>query len=45
VSPSMVSDARSLWARKALRHSARLSRMANMAQEKSSPVGLNMVPA
>src|SRR5437868_383904 len=35
VSPSTVSEARSLWARRALRHSAKLSRMANMAQQTS----------
>src|ERR1700747_1231252 len=35
VSPSTVSEARSLWARRALRHSAKLSRMANMALQTS----------
>src|ERR1700756_3876558 len=35
VSPSTVREARSLWARRALRHSAKLSRMANMALQTS----------
>src|SRR5437667_10458201 len=33
VSPSMVSDARNLCARRALRHSAKLSRTASMARK------------
>src|SRR6266581_976521 len=33
VSPSMVSDARSLWARRALRHSAKLSRTASIGAQ------------
>src|SRR5207245_7458249 len=36
VSPSMVSDARNLCARRALRHSAKLSRTASMGAEQFS---------
>src|SRR5208282_5709969 len=40
VSPSMVSEARSLWARRALKHSARLSRTASIGAEEHFQLSL-----
>src|SRR5260370_41960969 len=44
VSPSIVSDARSLCARRALRHSAKLSRTASMGAEETLQILYRILP-